>query len=271
MLTLVDKDKEKTVVVADVLVFALGSTHLRTRGGIPEIIDAPLHEKLHAYYDHNRAISDNACLLAIGTEDRSLMIVGASMHSQAGFTALSGMSVRHPRYEPALNQLSSYAELNQTLPPAARPPEGIAMVMAGIEALNGFMPVTASTAIPNEYDQRWDINFNTSNRTQLGAYLAHTTDLEPYAANLAVALIVWLRTAIPLGLSDPQVATIISVAQFWTERYRLDNPGMNDMRLAMQQRYGQDLFLDIQLRVLTSDEPAWQFWRRYSIHYPPVF
>ncbi|MDX6340282.1 MAG: hypothetical protein QOH87_420, partial [Trebonia sp.] len=40
----------------------------------------------------------------------------------------------------------------------------------------------------------WDINFNTCNRTQLALYVAQTKDLIPFAANVAVELVMRLRT-----------------------------------------------------------------------------
>lgn len=270
LLTLEDKDKVRSLVAVDILVFALGSTHLKTRGGIPTIVDAPLHEQLFAYYDHNRTISDAACLLAIGTADRSLMIVGSSMHSQAGFPALNGMSILTPRHQNALHMLSSYAEINQTLPPAARPPEGIAMVMVGIEALNDYMPVTPTTRVANEFDLAWNINFNTSNRNQIAAFLAHKSDLEPFAADLAVVLIVWLRSIITLGLSRPQVGIIIGLAEYWERRFREVNPDMDATRCAMQKNFRQDLYLDIHVRRLTTGVRAQRMWQRLGIDFPVV-
>jgi cation diffusion facilitator CzcD-associated flavoprotein CzcO len=221
----------------DLLVYALGAAHTAT-SGIRAMLDGDILASLVAYYDRNLAVSSQPSLLAIGTEDRSLMIVGSAMSSAAGF---GGNDLRiqgdpHTR----MSTLARYVDISNTLPPAARPTEGIAMVMAGIEALNHYMPAMAvagseaayrapdlrtqlrgrGTANPDagrrtfhETGFRWDINLNTSNRTQLAAYLAQTTDLPPFAANLAVALIVFLRGKNVFGLTGAQVETIVAVAE----------------------------------------------------------
>lgn len=283
----------------DLLVYALGTQHTRD-AGIRAMLDANLQRDLVAYYDRNLAISATPSLLAVGTEDGTLMIVGSAMSSMAGFggqeLTLQGDPLRR------LATLASYADISATLPPAARPTEGIAMVMAGIEALNDYIPArparggrlahyitpTYTTAQPtgrgqpppglaNPYgsqtrlhaiDFEWDINFNTSNRTQLAAYLAQSTDLEPFAANLAVALIVHLRTRDQnvLGLSDPQVAAILDTADRYVQTLTRLNPQLDATRWLNDVLLGPDYYVGQCVEFLTTD-PGWvQYWRQHQIN-----
>lgn len=303
-LTLTFKNEhEQTIVeVVDILVYALGAEHSLKRG-IRTILDEELQKSLVAFYDKNLAISSRPSLLAIGTEDRSLMIIGSAMSSEAGFTRDSLWLQGDPRKEIKDNtkeKLASYREISATLPPAARPTEGIAMVMAGIEALNEYMPVrvaehsrlamfstpqltTSSSKTlkkgslnPNrgqdklhDIDFVWDINFNTSNRTQLAVYIAQTTDLPPFSANLAVALILRLRT-LPgnvLGLSDPNIKNIISVAEYYGRELVRLNPqiDVDEKRLKYDQYWGVDRFLDICAEHATTDTAWKRFWKNFNI------
>jgi hypothetical protein len=200
------KDKSGDVIFreVDLLVYALGQTHtLET--GIGEMLARELRPELVAFYDRNFALGNNAALLAVGTPDRSLMIVGSAMSSAAGLN-LPELKVKGGVVDNA--KLVPFKEIAGWLPPAAQPPEGIAVIMASIEALNDFIPARVdSTGVT------WNINFNTSNRTQIAAYLAQTTDLSPIAANLAVALIIRLRTLNTFGLTNEQVAGIVKAAE----------------------------------------------------------
>jgi hypothetical protein len=177
------------VWLPDLLVYALGYEHTALTG-VGKILDTNLRNELVPYYDRNRLISDKQCLLAIGTTDQSLMMVGSGMVSSGGIDRAK-----------LSRELGTYGQISLTLPPAARPPEGIAMVLAGIEALNQFIPAKATgtaqtigSKFQDHINFTWDINFNTCNRTQLALYLAQASDLIPFAANVAVELVIRLRT-----------------------------------------------------------------------------
>lgn len=233
-------------------------------------LHASIPPNLIPYWDYNRTISDDASLLAIGTPDRTLMIVGAAMCSKAGLGNLDKMKVKVVQLDKSLKPLGNYTDISRSLPPAARPPEGIAMVMAGIEALNGFMPVTPATRRrPDRSTTGRDINFNTSNRTQLAVWVAHVTDIDPFSANLAVALIVKLRGGMTLGLSDAQVEIILDRAQEWVRFYRGFNPGMDKNRLIIDKGYKDDTYLNMHCTLLTTDPWMLEVWRRRGIAYRP--
>src|SRR6185312_1918710 len=112
---------------AVLLVYSLGAEH-SARAGVRRMLHGTLAQRLVAFYDRSQAISSRAALLAVGTADRSLMIVGSAMSSAAGFRGddlrVQGDPLR------TLGSLGRYADIADSLPPAARPTEGIAMVMA---------------------------------------------------------------------------------------------------------------------------------------------
>lgn len=296
-----NKDGNVEIQVVDILVYALGADHLTK--GIKTILDPGIHADLVAYYDKNLAISAKPSLLAIGTENRSLIIVGSAMSSEAGFGKdtlwLQGDPDRQIENNTRGVKLASYKDISNTLPAAARPTEGIAMVMASIEALNEYMPVTVAPqrrlvmhstpdlttstgklpkGSPNpdaghdrlhDIDFEWDINFNTSNRTQLAAYIAQTTDLQPFPANFAVALLVHLRTrpGNALGLSDPQVHFVISTAERYTRALTKLNPHINieGTRLVYDKLWGPDKYLGICVENITTPGECAAFWKMHGI------
>jgi len=302
-LKLAFKNKEGNVEiqVVDLLVYALGADHLTK--GIKTILDPGIHADLVAFYDKNLAISAKPSLLAIGTENRSLIIVGSAMSSEAGFGRdtlwLQGDPQKLIENNTRGVKLASYKDISNTLPAAARPTEGIAMIMASIEALNEYMPVTVASqrrlvmhstpdlttsagVLPrgsanpdaghdhlHDIDFEWDINFNTSNRTQLATYIAQTTDLKPFPANFAVALLVHLRTrpGNALGLSDPQAHFVISTAERFTRALINLNPHINfdTARLRYDKLWGADRYLSICIEHITTPGDWAAFWNRHGI------
>lgn len=166
----------------DQLVYALGSSNKPLFG---RLFDEGLTKSFIPYYDNFGTISDNHPLLGFGTPDKKIMILGAGVHNS------DQVFVKEK-----IDQARAYKTIATTLPKAAAPAEGIAIIMASIEAFNDYMPASgAGGKNAGTHQERivWDINLNTANRNQLAAWLASTTDLEAAAANLAVALIVNLR------------------------------------------------------------------------------
>jgi ribosomal protein S16 len=193
----------------DLLVYALGQAHGEEQG-IRAILSQEIQQSLVAFYDRGRALGQNAALLAVGTWDKSLMIVGSAMSSVGGFDPRNLDAYRD---KPEHVDLVRYTEIAKWLPRAAQPTEGVAMLTAAMEALNDYMPARPTGLVFGHYSPfTWDINFNTSNRNQLAAYLSYTTDLRASAVNLAVALIVRLRALNTFGLTDEEVAAIVLAA-----------------------------------------------------------
>lgn len=294
-LTFERQDGHDVVTYVDLLIYALGAEHTLTQG-VRGVLAPDLIDSLVAFYDRNRAISSTPSLLAIGTEDRSLMVVGSAMSSAGGFGG-SALQV-HGDEGRLISTLAAYREINKTLPDAAKPPEGIAMVMAGIEALNEYVPASpvrggrkavfitprlttserkdlprgsanpdANHISSHDIDFEWDINFNTSNRTQLAIYIAQTTDLSPFAANLAVALIVYFRTRPEnvRGLSDPQVATIINCANLIYKRLAELNHDLDAQLLHFDKKWGTEQHIVNCVGYVTTTTEWKLFWRNKGI------
>lgn len=271
-----DQHDQQVRLPVDLLVYALGAAHTRDNG-IRAMLDLALQRDLVAYYDRNLAISSRPSLLAMGTGDGTLMIVGSALCSTAGFgndMTLQGDPSR------TIATLARYTDISNTLPPAARPPEGIGMIMAGIEALNDFMPARTTGGLVGVYTRPhgqglafhdlvfvWNINYNTSNRTQLAAFLADVTDLSPFAANVAVALIVRLRTRAsnPLGLTDSQVKLIVWTAHCYARALARLNRNLEAMRLWSDRQFGADRFVDMCVDYMTTEHTHVNYWAYYRI------
>jgi len=275
-LKFLDQRDQVVRLPVDLLVYALGAAHTRDTG-IRAMLDRDIQAQLVAYYDRNLAICARPSLLAVGTSDSSLMIVGSAMCSVAGFgndMTLQGDPTK------TLATLGRYTDISNSLPPAARPPEGIGMIMAGIEALNEFMPVRSTGGLIGAYRKPhgqgiafhdlafvWNINYNTSNRTQLAAFLAGTTNLRPFAANVAVALIVKLRTRAgnTLGLSDAQAQLIIWTALCYSHALAALNPDLEAMRLWSDRHHGADRFVDMCVDYMTTEYTHVAWWTHHGI------
>jgi len=304
MLELLDERGMTVLHPVDLLVYALGSAHA-ANAGLQQMLAKELLSSLVPFYDRNFAISSKPALLGVGTTDRSLMIVGSAMSSSGGFNVDKLFDKLGAEEKALIGKLAPYKDISESLPPAARPTEGIAMVMAGIEALNTFMPATPApsgrersynppkniTAMktgssplergaPNPahgqiqthaLDFKWDINFNTSNRTQLAAYLAQTTDLTPLAANLAVALIVRLRAQArnPLGLTNDQVNFIIQRADWFADAQQKYNQNLDQRRKDYDHRWGADWYLNVLVDLMTQDPDQASYWQKAGIHCDP--
>lgn len=275
-LKFLDQHGQEVRLPVDLLVYTLGAADARDTG-IRAMLDRDIQAQLVAYYDRDLAICARPSLLAVGTADGSLMMVGPALCSVTGF----GNDLT-PQGDPTrtLATLGRYADISHSLPPAARPPEGIGMVMPGIEALNGFMPARSTGGLFAAYRKPhgqgmafhdlasvWVINFNTSNRTQLAAFLASTTDLPPFAVNVAVALIVRLRSRADNtpGLSDAQVQLIIWAALRYAHALAALNRDLDAMRLWSDRHHGADRFVDMCVDYMTSEYTHVAWWAQHGI------
>jgi len=277
LLTFENQQGAEETLPADLLVYALGAEHTVT-AGVGRMLKSPLRDAMVPFYDRNYALSGTPSILAVGTPDGSLMIVGSAMNSVAGFGRQAGMmQYRDPQR--ALRDLQPYSRIADSLPSAARPAEGIAMVMAGVEALNSYMPVTpgrrrVTYTTPRGRNRvrivefEWDINFNTSNRTQLAAYIAQTTDLSPLAANIAVSLLVRLRTmrVNALGLGVDQVNTIVQSAERYAAEIVRLNPDLEVKRRYWEGVLGIDGHLDVMVKHFIENAGWREYWRVHGIN-----
>jgi len=260
-LTLQDQEKLNIPIYVDQLIYCIGGDPA-AEGSISALLSDDLVHQLEPLEDQNRMISDGKGTLAWATPKRDLIIIGSATYNFQ---------------EPFFKKEKQPAPMAM-LPHNAQVADGIAMAVASIEALNQYMPATplrsATYRTPGGQDRvhevgfKWDINFNTSNPTQLAAYLAQTTDLDPFAANLAVALIVHLRSREKntFGLNDNQVKYVIDSANTVTDDLRRLFPDFDKTRLTRDKTYGADWFIELYVDLLTTREYWKTWWSKQGIN-----
>jgi hypothetical protein len=150
----------------------------------------------------------------------------------------------------------------QFLPPNAQVSDGIAVTVSTLEALNNYMPVTSAN---DGKSLKWNINFNTSNRTQLAAFLADTTDADPFTANLQVALLIYLRSKNNFGLSETQVDFVLDLVEQFVIKLRQKIPTLDQERLNWDKLYGADKFLESYVKLMTTGAKWPTFWQKQQI------
>jgi hypothetical protein len=137
--------------------------------------------QLQPLRDINRVISDGSGTIALATPDRSLIIIGAATYNYASSAT-----------DPA-GMFAKQAAPMATLPRASQVPDGIAMIVASVEALNSSMPFT------QDLDGRIlssNLNLNLGNRDQIAAYVAlYYPDIGPAAANEIVVRTIALKSS----------------------------------------------------------------------------
>jgi hypothetical protein len=259
--------------LVDQLIFCIGGSPAAD-GSIARLVEDTLKGQLEPLKDQNRMVSDGSGVLAWATPTRNLIIIGAATFNFQ---------------DSAFNKKVQSAPMG-FLPPNAQVPDGIAVAISTIEALNGYMPVKAMggrvgtyitpatiTADPtsasqpkkgsanpvggqqrtNNLDFQWNINFNTSNRTQIAACLAQTTDVDSFTANLQVAMIIYLRSKNNFGLSQDQVAIILKNIEDNIKKLRSSIPDLEQRRLKVDKALGPDAGLQFYLDAMIQN-PAWK-------------
>lgn len=234
-------------------------------GGNPAAIEATanlfprLVPSLEPLKDQNRMLSDGNGVLAWATPSRSLVVVGA-----ATFNFHSQTFDKKPQAAPM-----------SFLPPNAQVPDGIAVAIATIEALNAYMPVKP-TGLPIDQGKatfkqsasqqvQWNINFNTGNRTQIAAYIASTSDTDAFTANLQVATILYLRSKNNFGLNDNQITFVMKSIADNVVYLRKSIPDFDKRRLQQEKALGVEKRLQDYLDCYTKG--AWiSHWASVQIN-----
>lgn len=248
-LTLVGESGFAFPYYADQLIYCLGGNPA-ARGSIAEMLDPGILQTMQPLRDYDRMVSDGTGTLAWCTPDRSVIIVGAATYNFAS-----------AQY----NKAKQPAPMSG-LPTNAQVADGIAVTVSVIEALNHYVPVSFGP----QQRRRWTLNFNTSNRTQIAVYLAAETDLEPLAANIAVALIEHFRSRgqRPFGLTPQQVQFLLDTSTNWVRIIRQVEPRFEQLRFNVERNDdrpgGADRALDIIIASLTGGGYQ-QTWARAGL------
>ena len=245
-------------MLVDQLIYCIGGNPAGT-GSIATMVDRELLEALEPLKDQNRMVSDGTGTLAWAMPTRELIMIGSA-------TFNFQESSLHKQAQPAPMSM---------LPPNAQVPDGIAVTVSTIEALNTYMPVKPANGMGVDnlsFKQaasqkvKWNINFNTSNRTQIAAYLAETTDTDPFTANLQVALIVYLRSKNNFGLSETQVEFVLKGVEENIKKLRMIIPNLDVVRKHWDKTRGVDVMFQSHVDVMTQG-PKWKnLWSSAQIN-----
>lgn len=240
--------------LVDQLIYCIGGNPAAS-GSISALLEDSLVSQLEPLKDMNRMVSDGTGVLAWATPKRDLIVIGAATFNFQ---------------EPFFNKKAQAAPMG-FLPPNAQVPDGIAVAISTIEALNAYMPVTPvgksvdaqKQSFKQAADQKvaWNINFNTSNRTQIAAYLAETTDTDAFTANLQVGLIVYLRSKNNFGLSEEQIQFVLTLAEQCVKQLRQRIPELDAQRLAQDKKNGADATLQQFITALTTGDIWPKVWQ----------
>jgi hypothetical protein len=239
-LTLRPEQGDSFPYYADQLIYCLGGNPAGN-GSIASMLDDDLVASLEPLRDQNRMISDGTGTLAWCTPSRDLIIVGSATYNFS---------------ERAYNKQKQNAPMSG-LPTNAQVPDGITVTVSAIEALNQYMPAVSNP----RGGYNWTVNFNTSNQTQIAAYIASETDIEPFAANIAVALIVHFRSRRnrEFGITGQQVNFILLVVQDWLRAIRQFAPLFETARLNVEHRQDRSGGADdaLQMVIASMTSPAY--------------
>jgi hypothetical protein len=186
-MTFEDPTMPKTIghALVDLFVYSVAGDP-DAAGSIKKIVDDRLFKELAIIRDANCVLSSKGGgALAWGTEKRDVLVAGAA--------AFTGMQL--PKGESAPMA---------TLPWGSQVPDGIAVAVSTISALNSYVPIKqvyTQQETPNEKGARplttlvseSNINMNLADRDQIACHLAVFYDLAPRLADLCVDEIIQQR------------------------------------------------------------------------------
>jgi hypothetical protein len=255
-LTLQGESGPQFPYLVDQVIFCIGGNPV-ANAAIANLVHSSLVNGLEPLKDQNRMVSDGTGVLAWATPNRNLIIVGS-----ATFNFQSQAYDKKPQAAPM-----AY------LPPNAQVPDGIAVAISTIEALNAYMPVKpiglprdASFKAAASQPVQWNINFNTSNRTQIAAYLASTSDTDPFTANLQVATILYLRSKNNFGLSEDQITFVMKSIADNVAFLRRSISHFDERRKFQERTLGVDKRLNDYLDVYTKGTAWKSHWASAGIN-----
>jgi hypothetical protein len=190
-LTLGCDEGDRTCLV-DQLIYSIGGNPDDDQA-LQKLIHEDIRKELQPLLDQNRVLGLPSGVLAVATPDRRLMIVGAAAYNYAA----SGFK----------KQSAPMA----TLPTASQVPDGIAMIVASVQALNSFMPFK----LDSKGNTESNLNLNLANRDQLAVYLAvFHPELSPFDADEIVTKTIALRSSGNPKRSDDPRSFGISEGEF---------------------------------------------------------
>lgn len=193
----------EVVYRVDQFIYALGGDQ-DADGSIRKLLSPSLLADIRPVTDKNRVLGGDDGVIAWATNDEKLMIIGAATYN----------------FTPSNAVPKSPAPMS-SLPRNAQVPDGIAVIISSISALNNFMPIQQSSS---GQVIECNLNLNTCDRNQLAAYLTiFHEELSPQGVEAVVAEVISYRAdpwTVPVqaqgrndfGITEQQFATIIANA-----------------------------------------------------------
>lgn len=172
--------------LVDQVLYSIGTD---TSNGIGKALDTNLLSEISPIRDHNRVLGSGEDVLAWGTLSRDLLIIGAASNHFS-----------------SSNQSKKAAPMS-TLPFNAQVPDGIAVGVSTISALNNHIPIRQ-----DKYGRilSSNVNINLADRNQLAVYIAaHHPHIQPIVAEDIVARVIRLRSMRIFGIKQHEFDTLI--------------------------------------------------------------
>ncbi|QBE66706.1 hypothetical protein [Pseudoduganella lutea] len=190
-------------VDCDQLVYSVGANPVDALGP-GGILKGNLQDRMEPVWDHNYRFSqpdERKAITALRDKEGDLWVVGAAV--------FRGLGIEEIRKKLEENRVNGYAKVGEVLCSGGRPPEGIAIIDATINALTGFRQTDVAT-----------FNWNKANQRDIFQLLAQRYAMDiPYSAREAIVIaVVNARKATPFGLKD---ADILSLFQGFKAQYDL--------------------------------------------------
>jgi hypothetical protein len=202
--------KYETTIYVDHFIYALGADPALP-GGAGDIIAANIKSALKPVIDTERRFDDDpsATTLAFRTEDGKVWLVGAAVFRGGGITKLQ-------------KDGGKFANIAAMMCEGGSPPEGIAAIIAGAKALNGW----------DENDSVRRISLHTADFMEIenwfdGFYHARTGKAPGTATRRAMAdQIIAMRKHSVFGLSAQEIDRLADPGNgFWNELFNSDRHG----------------------------------------------
>jgi hypothetical protein len=191
-LTLRPTSGDDKICLVDQLIYSIGGNSSDPHA-LQNLIAREIRSTLQPLRDHNRVLGDDNGVLAISTPDRSLIIIGAAAYNYS---------------QPEFNKQAAPVK---SLPTASQVPDGIAMIVASVQAVNNYIPLRQDSQ-GNITES--NLNLNLADRNQLAVYIAaFFPAIAPAAANTIVEQVIAQRSSgapgKAFGLTEKDFESII--------------------------------------------------------------
>lgn len=191
-------------VECDQLVYSVGANPVEELGP-GGILKGDLPDRMMLVWDRNYRFSqpsENRAVTALKDSLGELWVVGAAV--------FRGLGIDRIRAQLAIGGANCYAKVGDVLCGGARPPEGIAIIDATINALTGYRQTDLAT-----------FNWNKANRRDIFQMLAQLYSIRiPLSVREKIVdEVVARRTNSNFGLSEMQIAQMFTT---FKQRYKLD-------------------------------------------------